>query len=65
MRQKFGAASSDTVRQWLSEKGAEHAAAAYRCKFIAKKRLYKEQELAVRHDSFIVEQLGGPGEKIQ
>ncbi|CAM9966823.1 unnamed protein product [Ectocarpus sp. 12 AP-2014] len=45
VRQKFGEASSDTVRQWLSEKGAAHTAAAYRCKFKAKKRLYKEQEL--------------------
>lgn len=57
VRQKFGEASSDTVRQWLSEKGAAHAAAAYRCKFKAKKRLYKEQELVVSRDSSIEEQL--------
>ncbi|CAB1099266.1 unnamed protein product [Ectocarpus sp. CCAP 1310/34] len=63
VRQKFAEATSDTVRQWLNEKGAAHAAAAYRCKFNAKKRLYREQELVVSRDSSIEEQLGGPGEK--
>lgn len=47
LRQKLGETSSDTVRQWLTAKGAQHATAAYRCKFVAKKRLYKEQELVV------------------
>ncbi|CBJ28974.1 conserved unknown protein [Ectocarpus siliculosus] len=53
VRQKFGEASSDTVRQWLSEKGAAHAAAAYRCKFKAKKRLYKEQDLVGAFNAYV------------
>lgn len=52
LRLKFGETSSDTVRQWLTEKGAQHAAAAYRCKFVAKKRLYQERELVVSYGLF-------------
>lgn len=47
MRQKFGDTSSDTVRHWLTEKRAENVAVAYRRKFGAKKRLFKDQELVV------------------
>lgn len=47
LRQKLGEARSDTVHHWLTERGAQNATAAYRCKFVAKKRAYKEQELIV------------------
>lgn len=43
----FGDARPDTVRHWLTEKGADNIAIAYRSKFGAKKRLFKEQELVV------------------
>lgn len=50
-RQKFGDASSDTVRHWLTEKGAVNIAAAYQSKFGTKKRLLKEQELVVSQNA--------------
>lgn len=49
LRQKLGKTNPDVVRHWLTDKRAQHATAAYRCKFVAKKRLYKEQELVVSH----------------
>ncbi|CAM9454293.1 unnamed protein product, partial [Laminaria digitata] len=52
MRRKFGDASSDTVRHWLTEKGAENVAVAYRSKYGAKKRLFKEQELVGAFDAY-------------
>ncbi|CAM9580526.1 unnamed protein product [Pylaiella littoralis] len=52
LRRKLGETKSDTVRHWLTEKGAQHAATAYRCKFVAKKRLYQERELLGAFDAY-------------
>ena len=55
IRQKFGDASPDTVRHWLTNRGANNVAIAYHIKFGAKRRLFKDQELIVsqKEDAFV------------
>lgn len=49
LRQKLGESNPETVREWRTEKGAEQNFEAQRCKFLAKKRFYRDEELRVSH----------------